>query len=78
MTNKDTNEKLLQALTETIDSLQLITDMQRWDIENDHYKADDALIDFFDQIAETTDDGRVAYAATRVKELFEDLPKYYA
>ncbi len=77
MTNKDTNEKLLQALTETIDSLQLITDMQG-DIENDHYKADDALIDFFDQIAETTDDGRVAYAATKVKALFEDLPKYYA
>lgn len=77
MTNKDTNEKLLQALTETIDSLQLITDMQG-DIENDHYKADDALIDFFDQIAETTDDGRVAYLATKVKALFEDLPKYYA
>lgn len=77
MTNKDTNEKLLQALTETIDSLQLITDMQG-DIENDHYKADDALIDFFDQIAETTGDGRVAYAATKVKALFEDLPKYYA
>lgn len=77
MTNKDTNEKLLQALTETIDSLQLITDMQG-DIENDHYKADDALIDFFDQIAETTDDGRVAHAATKVKALFEDLPKYYA
>lgn len=77
MTNKDTNEKLLQALTETIDSLQLITDMQG-DIENDHYKADDALIDFFDQIAETTDDGRVAYAATKEKALFEDLPKYYA
>lgn len=77
MTKEDTNEKLLQALTETIDSLQLITDMQG-DIENDHYKADDALIDFFDQIAETTDDGRVAYAATKVKTLFEDLPKYYA
>lgn len=77
MTKEDVNEKLFHALTETADSLQLITDMQG-DIENDHYKADDALIDFFDQIAETTDDGRVAYAATKVKALFEDLPKYYA
>ena len=77
MTDKDTNEKLLHALSETIDSLQLITDMQG-DIEEDHYQADDALINFFDQIAETTDDGRIAYAATRVKALFEDLPKYYA
>lgn len=77
MTDKDTNDKLLQALDDTIDSLQLITDMQG-DIENDHHQADGALIDFFDQIAETTDDGRIAYAATRVKALFEDLPKYYA
>lgn len=77
MTDKDTNEKLLQALNDSIDSLQLITDMQG-DIENDHYQADGALIDFFDQIAETTDDGKIAYAATRVKALFEDLPKYYA
>lgn len=77
MKKEDTNEKLLQALDDTIDSLQLITDMQG-DIENDHYQADTALINFFDQIAETTDDGRIAYAATRVKALFEDLPKYYA
>lgn len=77
MTKEDTNERLLQALMETIDSLQLITDMQG-DIEVDHFKADTALIDFFDQIAEATDDGKVAYAATKVKALFEDLPKWYA
>ena len=77
MKKEDTNEKLLQALDDTIDSLQLITDMQG-DIEEDHYQADDALINFFDQIAETTDDGRIAYAATKVKVLVGDLPKYYA
>lgn len=48
------------------------------DLEVDHFQADTALIDFFDQLSEVTDDGRVAYAATKVKALFEDLPKYYA
>ena len=77
MAKKDINEELLQALDEVAEELQFISEMQV-DTEIDHYRADIALSDFFGRIAKTVHDDKITLAATRVKELFDDLPKWYA
>ena len=77
MTVEKMNDKLLEALNDVADELEEIGENQG-DTENDNFYADDALIGFFENIKEVSDDEFVGYAAARIVEAFRGLPKWYA